>query len=396
MSELNPAAGGLVDHRYVAEAAFGSTPASPTMKAFETTRSTLGLEKSTFGSEKRSSTRQRKQLRHGYKRVSGDLSTELASQSVDDFLEATLGGTFASAVQSSTIATSTFTANSIAFAGYDSLITDGLKVGDIFDIAATGYSGNTRAQILAVDASTITTTASILSAGSPTSVQITRVGNKVGIGNTKRSFSIEEAFDNGLFRVFTGCRVNSMALQIPTEGNITIDFSFEGQDQSEFSSTTVASAVTPAPNTDPMAAVEAVLLEGATAASLGTVTGMSFTVNNNMSGDQVVGRDTVPSINFGRRADITGTITVLFDDATTYNKFVNETESAIDITLYDGENQQTANFLRFRLEPIKFTGGNIDTNADTSIPIELPFEAIEPDGTDASRETTAIIAQRSN
>lgn len=79
---------------YVAEATYGVTPATPAFKEIRHTGATLGLSKGALESQEIRSDRQIAHFRHGNKTVGGDVPFELSYGSFDDFLEATLGGTW--------------------------------------------------------------------------------------------------------------------------------------------------------------------------------------------------------------------------------------------------------------------------------------------------------------
>lgn len=79
---------------YIAESTYGTTPSTPAFSNIRHTSCSLGLSKSTLESAEISGDRQIKHLRHGNKSVSGDIGFELSYTTFDDFLEATLGGTW--------------------------------------------------------------------------------------------------------------------------------------------------------------------------------------------------------------------------------------------------------------------------------------------------------------
>ena len=398
-AETNPAAGGLVDINYVAESEFGSTPASATFKGYPNRRTTLNVGKDTFRSEVRSASRQRKHSKHGYKNIGGDIMSELASQWHDDFLEALLGGTWASVTNSTVLASGSIQpGGSKLQSASAAFITEGFKVGDIFTLAVGANDANSgiRHQIASITETEIEVYGSTLVATTIASINVRGVGKKVAVGNSVRSFSIERFFSNlGLYQLFKGMRVNSGHFTVQPNGIIGLDFNFMGQDADALTSTKAGSAYTSAPTSEPMATIFGSLYEGTTKTELALITGFDLTLTNNMTGDKVLFRNTTPAINFGRFHDVSGTLTLLFNGPTQYNKFLNETETTFDIVVYDGSNQNTAGFIRLHMERVKFNTGDLDDSAETSIPMTVGFESLEPTGT-SGRETRAIVIQRSN
>jgi hypothetical protein len=81
--------------RYVAEATYGTTPATPAFKPIRHTGTTLGLSKESLQSEELRDDRQIADFRHGAYQVGGDINIELSYGSFDDLLEAVLLGTWA-------------------------------------------------------------------------------------------------------------------------------------------------------------------------------------------------------------------------------------------------------------------------------------------------------------
>lgn len=79
----------------IVEATYGTTPATPSMSRLRNTGCTLATTKQTFVSEEMTGDRMIPNVRHGSKQVGGDINFELSHSSLDDLLEAVLGGTWA-------------------------------------------------------------------------------------------------------------------------------------------------------------------------------------------------------------------------------------------------------------------------------------------------------------
>jgi hypothetical protein len=83
---------------YVVESTFGTTPANPSFTPIRHTGTTLGLSKDSIESEELREDRQVAHYRHGNKSVTGDVNFELSYGGLDDLLQATLCGTWATNV----------------------------------------------------------------------------------------------------------------------------------------------------------------------------------------------------------------------------------------------------------------------------------------------------------
>ena len=78
------------------------------------------------------------------------------------------------------------------------------------------------------------------------------------------------------------------------------------------------------------------------AAAVAIVTALDFTLNNSYAPTFVIGDDSAPSLEYGR-AEVEGTLTAYFEDAALINRFLNETETEIEVSVDDptGANSYT-------------------------------------------------------
>ena len=393
------AVGALTEIGYVAEVTFGSTPVSAAFQRVRDVSFSVNLQKEAYQSEERRADRQRQDVRHGYRSVTGDIAGELSEQSWDDFIQAIMGGTWATGASApfsgvgASVSNNRFTVTSADFP------TLGVRIGDVFALSAdTPITGLTDRYFtaLSVGVSTIEVEPGTIGTTATASANFSVVGQKVGIGTTYRSFTIERWLtDRNLYQQFRGVRLNQMTISIPASGLVTVTFSVIGRDGTGFSASTVASSYTAAPQTTPFAAVNGELYEGG--AVLGLVTAAEITVNNNMAGPQVVGTNLTPDLLFGRFADVSGTITVLFTSAAMHDKFVNETESTLILRLQNKDDlNSTTQFINITLPRIKYSGGDVDDSPDTGITVTMPFVALKPLAANTTQGTSALSIQRSN
>jgi hypothetical protein len=395
------AVGSLVQVAYIAEASYGSTPVSSAFQEIRDVSFSMNLAKETYQSEERRSDRQRQDVRHGYRSANGDIGGELSVTSWDDFLQAVMGGTWATGASAAftsigtNIGTGRFTVTSANFPNV------GIRVGDVFAVTTVSPSSipgltDRLFTALSVGVSTIEVEPGTIGTTMTASGIIAVAGRKVSMGNTYRSFTLERFLsDRSLYQNFKGVRVNQVQISAPASGMVTVTFGLMGQEGSAFSGTTLATSYTAAPQTSPFASVFGELYEGGSV--MGFVTALDLTINNNMAGPQVVGRETMPDILFGRYADVTGTMTVLFTDATMHAKFVNETESTLILRFQDrSELTSSTGFLQFTMPRVKYTGADMDDSPDTGITLQMPFTALRPLNANTAQGTSAVVIQRSN
>lgn len=199
--------------------------------------------------------------------------------------------------------------------------------------------------------------------------------NVLKVGTTIKSFSIEDAAtDIAQFRLFKGMAVSSLAVSIRPNQMVTGTFSMVGKDMA-IASTSVDPTKTASSGNAPFDAYSGALSIGNTGGALSSaaiVTGIDFTLNNALAPTFVVGSNTTPQLEFGM-ATVEGTITAYFEDATLINRFLNETETALQVSVDDptGSSDYTWLFPR-----VKINGADVPVDNPTSRIISLPFVAL--------------------
>lgn len=204
-------------------------------------------------------------------------------------------------------------------------------------------------------------------------MQSTFVADVLKTGVTRKSFSIEEAaLDVAQYRVYTGVLVDKAEISIPNSGICTVKFDVIGKDQSSLSGTSAdADGYTPAASKVPFTdgGATGYLKEGGT--TIGNVTSMVFTIDNGHNKNFAVGSNVVRDLTTNN-SKISGSISVFFEDAVMYNKFVNGTSSSLELKLDDGTNQYT-----FLFPNIKYTGATKTISGNGAITMTMPFKALK-------------------
>lgn len=186
--------------------------------------------------------------------------------------------------------------------------------------------------------------------------------------------TIEKGFtDIAQYFIYTGCRINSLSMTVPQEGLITGTFGVLAKD--EAIDTSPLDAAVDYPTDDPFVSYQCALYEaadvGSIGAALGVVTEFTFTVENNLKDDQfVIGSASRYNLPEGRRI-ITGSMTLFFENATYYNKFISNTQAAIKLVVTSGTQSVTIWFPQ-----IQYKGGSPTPQIadDGPITIQMPFQ----------------------
>ena len=199
----------------------------------------------------------------------------------------------------------------------------------------------------------------------------------IKVGTTPKFLTLEDyAADIDQARLFTGCAVSTMNVSMAPNQMVTASFGMVGKDMTvSATEKTVAAAGVAEPFDAYSGDLKVADVDGIGAASaLSIITSVDFTVTNSFAPTFVVGDDSAPALEFGR-AEIEGTITAYFEDAALVNRFLNETESAIEVSVAD----PSANTMTFLFPRVKFNAADIPVDGPTSRVVTLPFVALYDD-----------------
>ena len=192
------------------------------------------------------------------------------------------------------------------------------------------------------------------------------------VGTTPKFFSVEDyAADIDQARLFTGCAVSSMAVSIAPNQMVTATFGLVGKNMTISATEKTQDAASGAAPFDSYSGDVAIGNVGASS-SVAVVTSLDFTLTNSLSPTFVVGDDSAPSLEYGR-ASVEGTITAYFEDAALINRFLNETETELEVSVDDPTG---ANAYTFLFPRIKINGADVPVGGEGSRTITLPFVAI--------------------
>lgn len=192
--------------------------------------------------------------------------------------------------------------------------------------------------------------------------------NVLKVGTTPKFFSIEDyAADIDQSRVFTGCTVNTMGVSLAPNQMVTTSFGIVGKDMSIGQTEQTQDDASGASPFDAYSGNLKIADHGSSLADAAIVTGMDFSISNGYAPTFVIGDNSAPSLEFGR-AEVEGTLSVYFEDATQINRFVNETETALEVEVGDGTNTMTFLFPR-----VKINSADVGVDGPTSRVISMGF-----------------------
>ena len=350
--------------------------------------STIDPKKATFQSAEILTSQQRRDFRHGVKSVAGSLSQELSVGGHQKQFEAVLRAAAVSpattgAITNVTAAATTGAAGTFTRAA-GSFLTDGFQIGDVINStgwATTGVPNNNHYSVVTGVTALVLTVlmldnVAVGPKASGDSVTIVEVGKKVFVpqsGHTRDYFTIEHWHsDIAQSEVFKDCVFTGANINVPPNGMATVEFPVMGLD-AQFG--TAEYFTTPA--TEPTGGITAglngaLLVDGV---SVANITSAVININGNYAvPGGVIGTDVDPDV-FPGVLEVTGTVTVLFQDAVMRDKFWNEQVGSIVLVLVDGKTAAPG-FTSIVMPKVKF-GGADKSDGQQGISLTMPFTALE-------------------
>lgn len=187
------------------------------------------------------------------------------------------------------------------------------------------------------------------------------------VGTTPKFFSIEDySADIDQARLFTGMTVNTMGMSLAPNQMITTTFGMVGKNMTVGATEKTQTDASGAAPFDAYSGDLSIGNVGSPSASA-IVTGLDFTLTNGFAPTFVIGDDSAPSLEYGR-AEVEGTLSAYFEDAALINRFVDETETAIEVSVGDGTNNMTFLFPR-----VKINSADVGVDGPTSRVISMSF-----------------------
>ena len=356
---------------YVAESSFGAVKSGVNLQKLRYDSESLRQTSSTVRSNEIRSDRRVPSIRRSRVETAGSINGELSYGTFDDFLMAALQ---ASAWQAPvTVGPKT----TLAAVATGNKITDsGNGLGTLTAnqwIYVTGFTtaaNNGFFKIVSKAAGEIVVSGGTLSdevAGDTVTIV---QGGYLTVGTTLTSYNIEKTFADlsSELSLLVGQAPSGMTLTVPQDGVVTVSFDFIGVSEDSITASN-GSGYTNATTTGVFTARDVVnLLENQ--AAMG-ITGLSFKLANNLRTRLQCGSTGVTSLGSGT-IDLSGSLTAYYTSKTIYDKFLDETASAVALALRDPD----GNGYVFEMPQIKLTSGQrVAGGANGDVMAEMGFDA---------------------
>lgn len=203
------------------------------------------------------------------------------------------------------------------------------------------------------------------------------------IGTTPRFISIEDAaLDITQFQHYQGMAVNTASFSIAPNQMVQTTFEMVGKDMVQ-SGTAQDATVTAPQGFEPFDSYNGALFEGGTGTGdlICNISALDFSITNSLAPVYSImcaaNNSSAAQLEYGM-AMVEGTLTAYYEDATLINKFLNETETSLSITLDD---PTQSNGYTFIMPRVKYNGANTPVANPQSRFIEIPFVALYDEGT---------------
>lgn len=389
---------------YKREVTWGTLAGAASGKQLRRVTADFNLEKESYESNEIRTDRQVADFRHGVRSATGSLNGELSSKSYADFMQSIVARDFTTA-PTATGLTLTIAAGAAPLwtvtRSAGSYLTDGFRVGMVIRLSGgTLDTANTNKNLLIVSlTATIATVlpmngVAMLAQSAIATTTATATGKYTyvpGSGHTDDSYTVEEWYsDIAQSEVYSGMKVNSMAVQLPATGLATIDIGFAGKDLASKGTAQYFTSPTAQGSDGIYAAVQGAMLVGG--AVVGLITSADFSVERATENATAVGSNSVAEI-FTGRIRVSGNLSVYFQDATFRNYFDAETPVSVVIAMAE-DSTGTADFISFMLPKVKL-GTFSKADAELGIVAQASFTALLNDVSSAGLELSTIAIQDS-
>lgn len=395
MADLQTGVGLLL--AYKKETTYGTLPTNDSSaKYLRRLKFGISMKKDSIKSAEIRTDYQRPSSRHAMRKVDGNIECELSLGSYADFIGSTLRRDFAAVSSLGALTNVTAAATAPHFVrASGSWISDGLRVG--MTVRMTGWTTTATANnsknftIVALTATNMTVMEVVAAKASGDSVVVSIPGKVTYIpttGHTNDSYAFEEWAPSAVQSLrFLGVKIGGFDIKLPPNDKATLTLMAMGQDRTD-STTQYFTSASAASTTQMQTGLSGrVIVNGV---QYGVVTDFSLSVNGNLSTRGVVGSNITPDV-FRRAIDVSGSISVLWDDSAFDDLFDSETKAPMIVQLFDSSGS-ASDFMNICLPNTLFSGGDMPDD-EGEIVQTLNFEASI--GALTGYETTSVWIQDS-
>lgn len=312
--------------------------------------------------------------RHGNVTVSGTLNTGLRHENYDTLWESVFFNTFdetASSITSATDISADSGNNEFTSSGITDFTTFNLSVGQYIKVSGFSTDSNNGVfRITSISSSALGVQESLTTESSGNSIDMDPL-KFLDVGLSHQTFTMQKYFARtGRYQVLRGCLVDSVAVNVNQDQAVTTDWSILGLEET-FGGTSEAADTDPSDPTqkDPMVHIEGSIYEGGE--ERGIITSATINMANNVDPAFVIGETFAQDLSYGT-AQISGTFDAFFDSDDLKNKFLNETETSLQLKLTD-----KVNTVVIELPRVKVNSATLPVNDPGRVVQSVEFRALK-------------------
>ncbi len=306
---------------------------------------------------------------HGVRSSTATLNGLLSGLTYKDF--------FSSLLRKAWAATSDITGLSVTIAGSGpytitdgsaTFLTDGIKIGDVIQLAGGSLAAANAGVNLLVTAVTETVVTvivvngdSLTAEGPIASVTMSVPGQKVYVptsSHTNDYYTFEEWFgDLSRSHLYQDIQIGSAEVNVPATGNVAVNFNLIGLGYRAKSGSQVLTSPTAETGSNIVSSVAGAVLVGGTEYT--AITSARVLIDGQItSGEAVIGSNYRPDNQRGR-IRVSGSFTALYEGDTLAEPFDNETATTLVLVLAD-DNTAGADFVTLSMSKVKIFSDDAD------------------------------------
>lgn len=385
---------------YKKESAWGTLAGATSGKQLRRVTAAFNLIKDAYESNEIRTDRQVADYRHGVRSAEGSLNGELSVGSYSDFMQSVLGRDFATVSLGAAVNCTVTVAGSVytVVRATGSWITSGARVGQVVRFTGLTTTADNNRNFLVASMTTTNLVVvplngvAMTAQGTATSVTATVPGKVTYVpasAHTDDSYTFEEWYsDIAQSEVYTGVKVNSLAVQLPATGLSTVDFGFVGKDLTQKGTAQYFTSPTAQGTTGVLAAVNGVMLVNGAPVAL--VTSADMSIERATENATAVGSNSIAEI-FTGRIRASGNLSVYFQDAQFRDYFDAETPVSIVFTMTQ-DNTATSNAISITLPKVKLGSFSKEDN-ELGLIATTSYTALLNDVTSGGLEGTTVQIQ---
>jgi len=362
-----------------------------------TDRNGPSLEVGELTSGEVSAERQETSVRSGFRQFTGQLGFELSPESQDDLIELATSEPFAGVANPISSQSLTYVPAAGGVAEHFTYTANALDNDDkrvaIFE---TGSGVGDQRFVGRVDASTtkvhVMVKMNSVALASGTFSEVAAQESRVKKSPMLYSEIHKSYPDVSLEQVFSGVTVNNLSLSIQPGSLVTGSADLLGLRAGNMQAAGTAGVTTnAAPTTTAYSPFASCV--GIGDKPVGVVSGLDFAINNNRETVPLLCSPDADSVYEGV-ANVTGTVTLLFEDAVEYNKFQDEEETTLTVALKDTVDGLSPNVMIVHFPRVRYNQPSFEVPANGPVVLTLNFRALQTEvkyGAATGTQTSAIF-----